>query len=345
LSDRLPALEREHPRDSFSGYRVAVHLKRLSGSFVAVAVLLVGVAVLYRTVGDRTTWSECLTVWPPLLWCAVLTPRLVILAVQRKKRELGAALVLVAVFLAVTMEWPRVRHREPAVRAGARRLRVVSWNTAGGMPWGALTSMAPDVCFLQEIAGVRNEELRGPWAGWSWLAAFDPGILSRFPLTRLPTRKVGPWTEPLLARLDLPDGRRVLAMNVRLVLPAFVVAAASFEWPPPSRLAEAHRARVRQYDEIAALLRETMDREGVRSVILCGDFNIPGGSWSLAPLTAIGSDVWPRVGRGWGATMTADMPVSRIDQCWVTPDIQPLAARVVRGPSDHRALVVELAIP
>jgi hypothetical protein len=118
----------------------------------------VGLAVVYRTVGDLATWSECLTVWPPMLWCAILVPRLVVLGVRRRGRELAASLGLLALFLAITMEWPRA-------------------------------------------------------------------------------------------------------------------------------------------------------------------------------------------GQGWGATMTEWMPVSRIDQCWATPDLRPLAARVVRGPSDHRALVVDLALP
>jgi len=43
--------------------------------------------------------------------------------------------------------------------------------------------------------------------------------------------------------------------------------------------------------------------------------------------------------------MTEWMPVSRIDQCWTTPDVRPLAAWVERGPSDHRALVVDLQLP
>jgi hypothetical protein len=46
-----------------------------------------------------------------------------------------------------------------------------------------------------------------------------------------------------------------------------------------------------------------------------------------------------------GATMTADFPVSRIDQCWVTPPIRPIRAEVRRGDSDHRMLVVDLLLP
>lgn len=319
-------------------------MKRPSGSLLTIVILLGSLAVLYRTVGDRTLWGECLTVWPPLLWCAVLAPRLVVVVVRRQGKEVAIALGVIAAFLAVTMEWPRLGVRKTAAPAGALTLRVVSWNTAGGIPLDQLAALQPDICLLQEIGHVSPADLRGFWQGWVWRQAFDPGMLSRFPATRLPARKIGPWAEPLLVRLDLPGGRRVVVMNVRLVLPAFVVAVASFEWSPVAQMAEAHRLRLRQYVEVTALLRETLAREGVRSAILCGDFNTPGGARSIEPLRPLLQDVWPRAGEGWGATMTAEMPVSRIDQCWVTPDIEPLAARVVRGRSDHRALVVDVAI-
>jgi endonuclease/exonuclease/phosphatase (EEP) superfamily protein YafD len=313
-------------------------------SFAALAAVLAALAAVYLTVGDLTTWSECLTVWPPLVWGVIVSPHLVVLALRRRHRELAAGVGLVVLFLAVTMEWPRLPR--PSTEApAATRLRVVSWNVAGTMPLAALQAWAPDLCLLQEIGTPRSIELRGYWEGWQWKGAVDPGTLSRWPVTRLPTRRVGPWTEPQVLRLDRPDGPALVVVNVRLVLPAFVVAAAAFERPTFAGLADAHRLRLRQFTELATLLRETLAREGTRTALLCGDFNTPGGSRSLEPLRAVVEDVWPRAGQGWGATMTEWMPVSRIDQCWATPDLQPLVARVVRGPSDHRALIVDLRWP
>lgn len=315
-------------------------------SFAAAATLLVGLAVVYRTAGDLATWSECLTVWPPMLWCVILVPRLAVLAVRRRGRELAASLGLLVLFLAIAMEWPRISFTRPADEApGGRRIRVVSWNVAGRTPFGTMEAWAPDLCLLQEIGALSPKDLRGYWAGWQWVNGIDPGALSRWPVTRLPTRTVGPWTEPQVLRLDLPGGQRMVVVNVRLMLPAFVVAVAAFEKPSFAGLGEAHRQRLRQFAELSALLRETLTQEGTRTALLCGDFNTPGGSRSLEPLRAVVEDVWPRAGQGWGATMTEWMPVSRIDQCWATPDLRPLAARVVRGPSDHRALLVDVELP
>lgn len=322
-------------------------MTRPSGSFLAIALLLGSLAALYRTLGDLTTWSECLTVWPPFVWCAIVVPRLLLLAVRRRLRELVAALGLVVAFLALTVEWPRftLGQGEPPATAGALRLRVVSWNVAGRVHLDALRAFRPDLCLLQEIAIVHQQDLDGYWRGWQWQQALDPGTLSRWPVTRLPTRTVGPWTDPQVLRIDLPGGRRAIVVNARLVLPAFVVAAASLDAPSAAGLGEAHRQRLHQFEELATLVRETLDREHATSAILCGDFNTPGGARSLAPLRAVVTDVWPRAGRGWGATMTEWTPVSRIDQCWVTPDVRPVAAWVERGPSDHRALVVDLELP
>jgi endonuclease/exonuclease/phosphatase (EEP) superfamily protein YafD len=317
---------------------------RPSASLLAVTAVLASVGVLYRTIGDLSTWSECLTIWPPLVWCVLLLPRLVLLGVRRTGRELAAALAVVALFLATTMELPRWTGRPPAPGSGIH-IRVVSWNVAGRTSLGRLEDWRPDLCLLQEIGGIGPQDLRGYWSGWSWRNAVDPGTLSRWPVTTLPTRSIGPWTDPQVLRVDLPGGRRLVVVNVRLMLPAFVVAAASFERPSLAALREAHARRLAQFPQLRDLLRETLALEGTTSAILCGDFNTPGGVRSVEPLDAVLQDVWPRAGRGWGATMTEWMPVSRIDQCWVTPDVRPLLARVERGPSDHRALVVDLELP
>jgi endonuclease/exonuclease/phosphatase (EEP) superfamily protein YafD len=313
-------------------------------TFGAVLFLLGGLAAVYRTVSDAATWSECLTVWPPLVWCVLVVPRLLLLVARGRRREAAASFALVLGFLAVTMEWPRGVGNNPAPTPGAATLRVVSWNVAGRVPMDRLRELAPDVCMLQEIGHVPADRLRGFWAGWHWQETFDPGLLSRFPVVRLASRRVGPWMEPQVARLDLPGGRRLLVMNARLMLPSLLVTAASAA-PSFRALRETHDQRLAQFVGVVGLLKETLAREHLRSAILCGDFNTPGGMRSLEPLRAVLEDVWPRSGHGWGGTMTERWPVSRIDQCWVTPDIRPLSAHVVRGPSDHRALVVDLELP
>jgi hypothetical protein len=185
-------------------------------SLTALVVTFAALAIVYRTVGDLTTWSECLTIWPPMLWCGLAVPHLAVLAVRRRGRELATGLAALAVFLAVTVEWPRLPRAQGRPHTAGTRLRVVSWNVAGRMPLRVLETWAPDLCLLQEIGAFRSRDLHDFWMGWQWASAVDPGTLSRWPITRLPTRRVGPWTEPQVLRLAASRRRRVAASGTGL---------------------------------------------------------------------------------------------------------------------------------
>lgn len=314
---------------------------RAGGVVVAVYLLL---TVVYRLAGDVSVLGEVITIWPPFVWCVLLAPRTAMLAVRRRWRALGVAVVAMALFLGATVEWTTLsRGLVGSVTRSVDRatLRVVSWNVAGALPWPDLAAVEPDLCLLQESAapGV----LAGRWVGFQWAEAFDPAALSRFAFRTLPTRSIGPWTPPQVLSLDLPGNRCLVVVNVRLMLPSIVVAAANLE--APSGLGRLHHERVAQFEKLAQLLDDTLRAEGCESALLCGDFNTPGDAASLAPLRRRLRDVWPEAGVGWGATMTADLPVARIDHCWVTPDIEAVRATVRRGSSDHRMLIVDLRLP
>jgi endonuclease/exonuclease/phosphatase (EEP) superfamily protein YafD len=263
-----------------------------------------------------------------------------------RKRWRDFALVGVASFglVLATNEWRSLfrGNTEIGAERSPRDLRIVTWNVAGGMPLDDIASDRADIALLQEIGALpsgrpRPEALKD----FHWIAEFDPGTLSRFPIERLPTRRVGPWQEPQILKTTIA-GRTVILVNVRLMLPAFMVAIASMESPPG--LVRLHAERVAQFAKLRDLVAETLTREKTRTAILCGDFNSPGGIQSGRVLTPGLRDVWPAGGRGWPATMTAGFPVSRIDQCWVTADVSVHAAQVRRGDSDHRRLVVDLAL-
>lgn len=316
--------------------------KRPSNAALSLSATLIAIGILHFAVGDLTWWGECITVWPTMGWLMLLAPRLAIWAHRKQWSDVrlvaGTAIVLVA----STTEWTGFFRSTPALGSpvGAGAFRVVSWNVAGGMPLGELAADAPDLALLQEIGGMPPPRRRHPHFGaFEWLADFDPGTLSKTPVVRLPTRRVGPWQEPQVVRTSIA-GRTLVAVNVRLTLPAFVIAVATLE--PPSRLKKMHAERLGQFTHLRDLIAETLKREGTSSAVLCGDFNSPGGIQSAGPLRSIMRDVWPEGGRGWGATMPSWLPLSRIDQCWVTPDIEVVSAVVRKGSSDHRRLVVDL---
>ena len=85
-----------------------------------------------------------------------------------------------------------------------------------------------------------------------------------------------------------------------------------------------------------------MDRETL-PILVCGDFNSTPHGWVYHHLAAGLTDVFGRIGRGWGNTYHTRRPFVRIDYVLVSPDWQPLVAEVLDADlSDHRPLLVRL---
>ena len=311
------------------------------------AAVCAGLTVLYLCVSDLTVVGECLTVWPSCLWALVLAPRALWLWMRGARTQAAVALACIVAFVASTTELRSCFRR--SLRGGAAssdtsggfRFRLMTWNVAGLAPFAEVAPLRPDVFFLQESG--RGPSSDGALHGMNWLSALDPAVLSRFPVRVLPTERVGPWTEPQVLLAELPGGRQLILVNVRLVLPAVVIAVAAGDW---RALRPAHEERIGQFTRLAALVQRTILEQGTRSVILGGDFNCPGGMRSLDALRPLLRDAWQDAGAGWGGTMTAELPLARIDQVWLSSDIEVLAGRVeARGSSDHRAVTVDLRIP
>jgi endonuclease/exonuclease/phosphatase (EEP) superfamily protein YafD len=287
-------------------------------------VAILGLHGLYL-VGDRTWWAEYVAVWPPVGWLVLLAPA------AWRARSVAAGLLLV-LLVALHSEWPRLSHET----SRADRLTVVSWNVSGTQEaWPILHELRPDLALVQESAGGPSPE----WPGATWAGSYDPGTLSRFPMTVRATHKVGPWVEPQVMLVGLPRGRKLVVVNVRLVLPSVVTwVAGGFRGNPRV----GHDARVAQYPALAELVRATMRDTGTRSALVCGDFNSPATLPSFRPLRALLEDAWETAGQGWPGTATADLPLARIDQCWSTPDLRAVSARSIRARvSDHRLLLVQ----
>jgi hypothetical protein len=243
------------------------------------------------------------------------------------------------------LRWPDAQRQwrfEALRRApgpGGTGLHLVVWNVAGRTPLPALRELGADLALLQEATPPGSAVGAGEW---SWQGNLDPGVLSRHPLRRLPAASIGPWAEPVVVEVELP-GRPLIAVCVRLVLPGLVRKVAS---PGDSvDLEGEHARRVAQFSHLAELLAALRRDHPDAALLLAGDFNAPAGLPSARPLQQLLRDVWPEAGLGWGGTMTEDMPLARIDQAWISPEIEAVAARVVRRPeSDHRALVVDLVV-
>jgi hypothetical protein len=292
----------------------------------AMVLVVVGLTAVYVFVGDRTVWGEWISVMPPVLWVLALSPAVVLL------RRPMLLLVLV-LFMIITSEWPRFGGSRVPARG---TIRVVSWNIGSGFSgWAeAVAPLKPDIVLVQESAppSVLPE-------GFHWYGAVDPGTLSRFPATVLPSAPVGAWTDPQLLLMEI-SGRKVLVANVRLMHPSVVMALVDRKL---DTVVENYRSRIAQYEKLSALLKAAAVRSDAQAILLGGDFNIPAQMPSLDPLRGFLQDAWLTADSGWGATMPEDLPLVRIDHLWLSSQIEPISVRVVRlAGSDHQAVVADI---
>jgi endonuclease/exonuclease/phosphatase family metal-dependent hydrolase len=248
------------------------------------------------------------------------------------------------------------------------RVRVMTWNVwwRFGPRWQArqpgilrtLREADADVVALQEVWGTAEttqpDELAaqlGMHAGFAAPsyppetdvpraddAALGIGILSRWPILALrpepmPARHRAFDPVALVATLDAPQG-------------ALHVIVACLEYDPAyndDRLAQAGR--------IAELATDPA-LDGACPVVVAGDLNAPADSRVLRPLTDVLTDAWT-AGGGDPATTTAppdagpELKDRRIDHVLYRPgrfaqQVTVAGATRADGPSDHRAIVVDL---
>ncbi|NQU44697.1 endonuclease/exonuclease/phosphatase family protein [bacterium] len=351
---RVTANEEDSPTE-ISRETHSIESKPMAERFSRVLFwLTVGLQTLlflfYLVVSDRAPWGEAVAIWPPFFWGMGLAP-LILLSFRPKKWHRPLILVgYFLLFLALTVEWwplLRLPYGNPSNPPSSNTFRFVSWNVAGTSKdqWlPVLQAVHPDICFLQETPdgrmSLQPEDLSGYWQGFQWEDSGDTAILSRFSFASLPGFKVGPWPNPQVARFHL-DGDDFLGFNLHLMLPPLIL------WPVTpyryDRLSGDHTLRVAQFRPLVDGVKTRMAETGLDRALIAGDFNTPGRMASMSPVRKALRDAWLESGRGWSATMTRTFPVSRIDHCWLTPNLEPSAAWILdRPPSDHRMLVVDV---
>lgn len=229
-------------------------------------------------------------------------------------------------------DWTSKRH--------VSALRIVTLNCAGGLPEAAaeVSHLEPDIVLLQEspgkaeleklakqLFGDKGRVVRGP----------DASILAREPLTSLDLPKA--TGDFVAARTSLPDGAPCLVVSLRLTPPVL-----RFDyWNPACWSEYADNLRTRR-DELSSIVRFVSAHRGNAALVMGGDFNA-GPTPGLARVMPQDlTDAFKAAGAGWGHTAVNDYPLVRIDQIWVSPqmDIQRSYARKTVN-SDHRMFVAD----
>jgi len=226
----------------------------------------------------------------------------------------------------------------PASESGFdHELRIVSLNCgpAEKNVLAAIREQQPDLVFLQESPGRRRveewtRELYGEQGGYVW--GPDCSIMARGKVIDLNV----PRSASGVAALWQPDGDWSCAVMSLRLHPQHV----RFDYWRRSNWLQYREVRERQREQLQTLgkfldgLPEDVPR------IAGGDFNCPAGDSVDRELSRRKMiDPFPFVGRGWGKTISDEVPFHRIDRLWMTP-VFPLieAVSLPSNGSDHRML-------
>jgi vancomycin resistance protein VanJ len=240
----------------------------------------------------------------------------------------------------------------PAAVRGLRlfSLNVLKENENANGVLAAIRRAQPDVVLVQELEPSMSRRLHTGLAEYSychWYCHHRPGGGFGF-YSRYPFEITGSWdspaTRPYAVRItvDLPGGP-VDLYNVHLLSIG------------PNALRKTgftgnFRAREAQVD---LLVREIAERrvEHGRSALALGDCNFTEGNVAYWQASATLQDAWLVAGRGPGWTWPRQgfppwLPVLRLDYCFCTPGVRPLAMRVLRDQvgSDHCPILVDVAL-
>jgi vancomycin resistance protein VanJ len=313
--------------------------------FAISTAIAVGVAACRAAQPDACV---AVTIWPPWLW---LLPGLMLAAplVALHRRLAGIAALIWLLFLLLSAEEARSLARaglRPSafdrVRRQGESIRVVSLNCGGGSSEaaGEVAPYRPDVVLLQESPGradVQRLAARLYGRGASVLVGPDASLLIDGQLSPAP----GPprSTSFVRARAHLRRGLELELVSLRLTPPVVRMDL----WAPDCWRDYAENRRTRR-ECLRAIVDEIRAVPAEMPMIVGGDFNARAGDAIYRLLGPRLRDSFPEAALGWANTALNDIPVSRIDQVWISGGLRPLAlvARKTRG-SDHRMVVCDLS--
>jgi hypothetical protein len=319
----------------------------IKAGFAAIAALLcVTLAVCYALQPDACV---VLTIWPPWLW---LLPGLLLagLAWDRERKRVSGAVALVwLAFLLTFAEEPRSLVRGAVgsisgsqIAGRATRLRVTSLNCGGGSPAAAaeVQALSPNLVLLQETPTRQHvqklgAELFGAAAAeWTGL---DDAILAQGPLSPRPLPRGTSHFVAAKARLEGIGAVEVVSLRLIPPVVRFDLWSPGC-WRDYTVNRQLRREQLREVADYLATIPP------VTPIILGGDFNAPAGDAIFRLLRPRLHDAFVEGGVGWGNTALNDIPVSRIDQIWVSRQFHARAVWARRTlNSDHRMVVADLA--
>jgi hypothetical protein len=284
-----------------------------------------------------------LTLIPPWMW---LIPAAIVTSVSFKVTSRKTLLLTIGVwslFLLLFAEEPRslirlnsfVKQRTDSDQT--IRIATLNCNMASAKAALEPRTFAPDVVLFQESVGPKPlKQLAVDFFGedGNSLHGGDVSIIAR---GKMKTIKADPASHFVHAVVTLEGGKPIDVVSLRLSPPVFRIDFLSAEfWTDHSKTRKHHRD---QLQKVADHLKQFAETE---HVFIGGDFNLVGNDGALSPLSDF-QDTFLKSGSGWGNTGTSQYPLFRVDQIWVSRNVQCLSSQAFATKhSDHRMVVSDL---
>ncbi len=227
---------------------------------------------------------------------------------------------------------------------GKAVIRVITMNCAifgYGSPAADIAAWQPDIVLLQDAYPHQVRQIADTLYGGlgDYRAHLTNGVSTRWKIleeVRDPTRR------DQQVKIQLPDGREILVVNVHLA-----TAATDLRLWNKSAWTEHRKNRAVRLRELAItreVLEQTTDFPETPT-IFGGDFNAPATDIVHRMLGRDFVDAFAVAGTGWGNTYQRRFPVLRIDHLYATPHFVPVRCRVVASRhSDHRMVVADFLL-
>ncbi len=307
------------------------------------AVLCLALSGLYLL---RPLNVDPITVWPFWFW-AVIGLALAPFTLRRCRPAVGVLPLILWALAVVTIAEEPVSmlrlvlpaYREvPAPAPGETRLKVVSLNCDAGHLAAVEDALArdPDLLLLQEAPSRHKlEQLLADRPHYSMVTGADCAVITRGVQRELPEAAlVSRCAAASEVRLDKAPMVRMVVVSIHLLQPVLRYDI----WNPTTwrEGSGRHKARLEWLRPVAEVVRA---HAAHTPVLLGGDFNTPGGDSILRTLSPPLRDAHKDAGSGWPNTFMSHLPLSRIDQLWLSPCYEALSLKTRKTEhSDHRMI-------
>ena len=294
----------------------------LISSFLAITLTLIYEA--------RPDWATALTIFPAWSWLPMFIPTIPFL----KEKICIIPCLLWLCFAILHIEEPRSLLRSLTTFNKERTIRVITINCSGSIEsLNDARTLDPDIILVQETPNKSSlEAFIQENKEYRFSHEIDTSIVAKAEIKQI--------AENLFYNITTinglsPSPLQVVSLRLATSDPRIDL------WNPRCWI-DQQRMRIRQKEQIQEITAHISNPNST-TTILGGDFNVPQGDKVFSFINNSLHDSFNEGGRGWCNTILTDLPLLRIDQIWLSHNIEAVNAfsKECMG-TDHKMYVTDI---